>query len=243
MNKTLQHFIAIFLCFCMICSLCGVGFAAVENVPDAADPERPTAGSSDGLAGEGTDVSLATPPPAPEPDPDPEPPAPDPEPEVPTPDPEPPAPDLDPVEPSPAPDDVDPDPDASPAPEPDPPASAAPAGPSVAAPAPDIDVTYVALPEDYVIKSSSLEGMYAIDPQSALAPVTPSNTSGLKSVLLSILGNYDPIVAEYQYVGSGSYNNYIREIQPDYVWLTSAAIFAILLYCTWRILGGLVCRK
>lgn len=230
MNKTLQHFIAIFLCFCMICSLCGVGFAAVEDVPGDAD------------------VSLATPPPAPDPDP----PAPDPVPDVPTPDPAPepptpapdpeaPTPDPDPVEPSPAPDDVEPDPDASPSPEPDAPSSETPTTPPVIVPPPD--VTYVALPEDYVIKSSALEGMYAIDPQSALAPVTPSNTSGLKSVLLSILGNYDPIVAEYQYVGSGSYNNYIREIQPDYVWLASAAIFAILLYCTWRLLGGLLCRQ
>lgn len=234
MNKTLRHFLAVFLCFCMICSLCGVGFAAVD----------------DGF--EGADVSLSvspdvdSEPPTPDPDPptpDPEPPAPDPDPEPPSPDPEPPAPDPDPDPdtPSPAPDDGEEDSGVSPSPEPDTPASTAPVVASVVAPPPD--VTYVELPEDYVIKSAALEDMYAIDPQSALAPVTPSNTSGLKSVLLSILGNYDPIVAEYQYVGSGSYNNYIREIQPDYVWLSSAAIFAILLYCTWRILGGLVCRK
>lgn len=231
MNKTLRDFLAVLLCFCMICSLCGVGFAAVDDGSDAADPERPTEGSSEGLAVEEPDVSLTVPP-----DADPEPPAPDPEPPASDP-----VPDPDPDTPSPGLDDEGEDPDVSPPPEPDTPAPSA----SVAAPVvvPPPDVTYVELPEDYVIKSAALEDMYAIDPQSALSPVTPSNTSGLKSVLLSVLGNYDPIVAEYQYVGSGSYNNYIREIQPDYVWLSSAAIFAILLYCTWRILGGLVCRK
>lgn len=102
------------------------------------------------------------------------------------------------------------------------------------------DGTYIVLPDDFVIQSAGYDDAYAIDPYS-LAPVTPSNTTGLKSVLVSILGNYDPIVAQYQY-NNGSNYSYIREIQPDYVWLVSAGIFAILLYCTWRLLGGLICK-
>lgn len=228
MSKFFHGLLWVFLCFCLICATCGVGFAAegeaaTEPPPDVlAEPpadvpdEVPDTPSSD-------DEALSTPPPEASAE----------VPDTPPPDDEgmasePPDDGGEDVTPSPAPDDTSGDSEPS-------------GGPSLAPPA-DIDVTYVALPEDYVIKSSSLEEMYAIDPQSALAPVTPSNTSGLKAVLLSILGNYDPIVAEYQYVGSGSYNNYIREIQPDYVWLTSAAIFAILLYSTWRLLGGLICK-
>lgn len=102
------------------------------------------------------------------------------------------------------------------------------------------DGTYIVLPDDFIIQSAGYDDFMAIDPYS-LAPVTPGNTSGLKAVLLSILGSYDPIVAQYQY-NNGSNYGYIREIQPDYVWLVSAGIFAILLYCTWRLVGGMVCK-
>ena len=239
MSKVFHGLLCVGLCFCLICSICGVGFAAeggevpVEPPPDVAEPpaEVPDVPPPDVVAP--PDEVPETPPPD----------VPDEVPETPPPDDEAlstPPPDDDSTASEPPDDGGE---DVTPAPVPDDAGGdLEPSGGSSLAPPPDIDVTYVALPEDYVIKSSSLEGMYAIDPQSALAPVTPSNTSGLKSVLLSILGNYDPIVAEYQYVGSGSYNNYIREIQPDYVWLTSAAIFAILLYSTWRLLGGLICK-
>lgn len=226
MNKILCDFLAILLCFCMICSLCGVGFAAAEGEAPSLDTAPPVVDDWDD-----GDLSLEFPSPEPEPDPEPDP--------VDTP-----APDLG------ADDGGEPDPDEggdTPSPEPDAslspvPGDVAPSVPVVVAPAPEI--TYVELPEDYVIKSAGLDGLYSIDPQSVLGPVTSSKTSGLKAVLLSILGSYDPIVAEYQYISNGSsYYNYLREIQPDYVWLASAVIFAILLYCTWRILGGLVCRK
>lgn len=202
MTKALRDLLAVFLCFCMICSVCGVGFA------DSGEALPPDAGGD------------ALEPPV----------APTPEPTVaPTPEPT--------VEPS-------PEPSGEPSPKP----SEEPAEPPVISTGPPVivnnETTLVELPPDYVIKSAGLEGMYALDPRAAVGPVTSANTTGLKSVLLSILGSYDPIVAEYQYLNNNnSYYSYLREIQPDYVWLSSAAIFAILLYCTWRILGGLVCRQ
>ena len=57
------------------------------------------------------------------------------------------------------------------------------------------DGTYIVLPDDFIIQSAGYDDFMAIDPYS-LAPVTPGNTSGLKAVLLSILGSYDPICAE-----------------------------------------------
>lgn len=242
MSKFLRGLLSVSLCFCLICSICGVRVAAVDRYTDPAYwemiGESPPPGIDDGEAVD--PVVSAEPVVSPEP-------VVSSEPVVPS----------EPVEP------LDPVPVESEyvdsglgglpggdTPAYDPadlgisfPGDDTAGGSDIALVAPPGDVTYIELPEDYVIKSSSLDEMYAIDPQSALAPVTPSNTSGLKSVLLSILGTYDPIVAEYQYVNNGSYSNYIREIQPDYVWLSSAAIFAILLYSTWRLLGGLLCRK
>ena len=194
MTKFFRDAVAVLLCFCMICSLCGVGFAAPDE-PVVAPPVEPV-------------------------------------PEEPTVEPT--------VEPT---DEPSEEPTDEPSEEPtDEPGDESPAL-SVPPAIINNETTLVELPEDYVIRSAGLDGLYSVDPQSVLAPVTSSNTTGLKSVLLSILGSYDPIVAEYQYLGNnGSYYNYIREIQPDYVWLSSAAVFAILLYCTWRLLGGLLCR-
>lgn len=75
---------------------------------------------------------------------------------------------------------------------------------------------------------------------SSVAPVTPSSTSGLKAALLGILGNYDPVIVEYQYSGGNGYTNYLREVQPDYVWLCSAALLALVIYCLFKLGGGLI---
>lgn len=166
MNKTLRDLLAVLVCFCMVCSLCGVGFASELSV------------SADGDYVLSFDTDLV--------------------PFIP---------------------------------------DGFQAVPFFVLPAGD---TAEPSSEELPFVSAELPAEYAIDPAS-LAPVTPAGASGLKGVLLSVLGNYDPIVAQYQY-NNGSNYSYIREIQPDYVWLCSAAVFAILLYCTWRFLGGLVCK-
>lgn len=74
----------------------------------------------------------------------------------------------------------------------------------------------------------------------SVAPVTPSSTSGLKAALLGLLGNYDPVIVEYQYSNGNGYTNYLREVQPDYVWLCSAALLALVIYCLFKLGGGLI---
>lgn len=74
----------------------------------------------------------------------------------------------------------------------------------------------------------------------SVSPITPSSTSGLKAALLGILGNYDPVIVEYQYASGNGYTNYLREVQPDYVWLCSAALLALVIYCLFKLGGGLI---
>lgn len=222
MIRVLKHLAALLLCFCLICSLCGITFASGVD-PDKIQMLEDWALSLEASASPDLEPSgdlFESEPEASEALPD--------------------------LEPEPTdfsftdvrPSDVD-DPGFADVPGGDVPAldpdDIASDPPSVGG-----DGTYIVLPDDFIIQSPGYDDTMSIDPFS-LAPITPGNTSGLKAVLLSILGNYDPIVAQYQY-NSGSNYGYIREIQPDYVWLVSAGIFAILLYCTWRLLGGLVCR-
>ena len=73
-----------------------------------------------------------------------------------------------------------------------------------------------------------------------LSPVTPSNTSGLKAVLLSFIGNYDPPIVQFEYTTSNNYKQYVNEIQPDYVWICSFALIALFIYCLFKLGGALI---
>lgn len=222
MIRILKHLAALLLCFCVICSLCGITFAS-EVDPDKIQMLEDWALSLEASA-------------SPDPESSGDPFESDPESSEALPDPKPEPTDFSFTDVRPS--DVD-----------DPGFADVPGGDVPALDPDDIasdppsaggDGTYIVLPDDFIIQSAGYDDTMSIDPFS-LAPITPGNTSGMKAVLLSILGNYDPIVAQYQY-NSGSNYGYIREIQPDYVWLVSAGIFAILLYCTWRLLGGLICK-
>lgn len=75
----------------------------------------------------------------------------------------------------------------------------------------------------------------------SVPPVTPSGTSGLKASLLTVLGNYDPVVVVYQYQSSSSgYYSYATDIQPDYAWLASAALLCLVIWCLFKLGGALL---
>lgn len=80
----------------------------------------------------------------------------------------------------------------------------------------------------------------SVSVQSTISPVTPDNTNGLKKIMLQLIGNYDPVIVEYQYQSSQGYYSYLREIQPDYAWLCTCAIFLIVLYSIFRIFGMVI---
>lgn len=73
-----------------------------------------------------------------------------------------------------------------------------------------------------------------------LSPVTPSDTTGLKAVLLSFIGNYDPPIVQFEYTTSNNYKQYVNEIQPDYVWICSFALIALFIYCLFKLGGALI---
>lgn len=74
----------------------------------------------------------------------------------------------------------------------------------------------------------------------SVSPVEPGDTTGLKSALLGVLGSYDPVIVEYQYSDRNGYTNYLRDVQPDYVWLCSCALLALVIYCLFRLGGALI---
>lgn len=74
----------------------------------------------------------------------------------------------------------------------------------------------------------------------SVAPIKPSDATGLKAALLGVLGNYDPVIIEYQYSSGNGYTNYLREVQPDYVWICSFVLLALVIFCLFRLGGALL---
>lgn len=77
----------------------------------------------------------------------------------------------------------------------------------------------------------------------SLSPVTPDDTTGLKSVLLEFVGDYDPVIVEYEYANSNGYSNFLREVQPDYVWIASCCMLGLFVLSLFKLGGALLCRR
>lgn len=72
------------------------------------------------------------------------------------------------------------------------------------------------------------------------APVTPSTANGFHSVILSLLGNYEPVTVDYEYrSGNNTYYSHNITTAPDWSWICSAAIFGLVIFCTFRFIGGI----
>lgn len=77
-----------------------------------------------------------------------------------------------------------------------------------------------------------------------LSPVTPSDTTGLKSVLLEFIGDYDPVIVEYEYQNNNNqYTSFLREVQPDYVWLASCGMLVVFVLSLFKLGGAILCRR
>ena len=119
-----------------------------------------------------------------------------------------------------------------------------PVDPVVDVPAPTftLDEVLAALPEssgspDVVSEDVVLTGISRV----SVPPVTPSSTTGLKAALLTVLGNYDPVVVVYEYnISSSSSSRYVTDTQPDYVWIASAVLLCLVIWCLFKLGGALL---
>lgn len=91
-----------------------------------------------------------------------------------------------------------------------------------------------------IVETEAQELVPVGDPVRSVSPVTPSNTTGLKKILLELFGNYDTIVTIQQYQSGSSYYSTVTNVQEDYPWLASAAIFFLIVWCLFRLLGGVL---
>jgi hypothetical protein len=75
----------------------------------------------------------------------------------------------------------------------------------------------------------------------SVPPVTPSSTTGLKAALLTVLGNYDPVVVVYEYnISSSSSSRYVADTQLDFAWIASAVLLCLVIWCLFKLGGALL---
>lgn len=69
----------------------------------------------------------------------------------------------------------------------------------------------------------------------ALSPIVSS--SGLKGVILDVIGPYDNVVTQYKYQqANNSYYTYVNEITPDYPWIGSCLLFTAMVVCIFQLI-------
>lgn len=95
-----------------------------------------------------------------------------------------------------------------------------------------------------IIQQVTLEDVGVSEtPSATVLRVSPSDTSGLHAVVLTLIGDYNPIVTDHVYSTSGSYTSHHVEVTPDWSWLASAFIFVVVLYSFFRIIGSIFLNK
>lgn len=88
--------------------------------------------------------------------------------------------------------------------------------------------------------------VFVIEPQlvnveTSVEKVSASDTTGFKSVILGLIGDYETVVTDYTY-NNGSYQSHTINIERDWSWICSCCIFGVLLWCTFRTIGGICAR-
>lgn len=73
--------------------------------------------------------------------------------------------------------------------------------------------------------------------------VSSNDANGFKAVLLGLLGDYETVITDYEYrTGSSSYTSHSIQIERDWAWICSAAVLGLVLFCVFRLIGGLLTR-
>ena len=75
----------------------------------------------------------------------------------------------------------------------------------------------------------------------AIMRISANDTSGLHALILTLIGDYNPIVKDYTYTSQQGYTSHSIEIQPDWSWIMTCALFIIVIYCFLKIVGGILC--
>lgn len=105
-----------------------------------------------------------------------------------------------------------------------------------------ISIPFVSFADDPVDTGLSESDEVIISQQTQQLRISANDTSGLHSIVLSLLGDYNPIatITEYRYPsGTGYQNRYQVDVTPDWSWICTCVLFIVVVYCFFRLIGGI----
>lgn len=73
--------------------------------------------------------------------------------------------------------------------------------------------------------------------------ISASDANGFKAVILGLLGDYTTIITDYTYQNQQGYTQHSIDVTPDWSWVSSAAIFIVVVYCSMKMIGGFLCNR
>lgn len=91
--------------------------------------------------------------------------------------------------------------------------------------------------------SASFEGMQLMSVNISNERISASDANGFKAVVLDLIGDYETIITDYTYQNQVGNVQHSIDVTPDWSWISSIALFAIVVYCAFRIVGGILCNR
>lgn len=92
------------------------------------------------------------------------------------------------------------------------------------------------------LASGVIEGEL-VNVEKSLMRVSANDATGFKAVMLGLLGDYETVITDYTYQSSGTgYYSHSISIERDWSWICSAAIFGLVIFCVFRVIGVLLKR-
>lgn len=83
-----------------------------------------------------------------------------------------------------------------------------------------------------------------INTSETILRVSASDSNGLKSVLLSIIGDYETVITDYEYRNNNNtYTTHSISIERDWAWICSCAVFGGVIWCVFRGVVAILCRN
>lgn len=70
--------------------------------------------------------------------------------------------------------------------------------------------------------------------------VSASDATGLKAIMLELIGDYETVVTDYVYQSSNGYTSHSITIERDWSWIFSCSTFMLVLFCVFRACGGIL---
>lgn len=82
-----------------------------------------------------------------------------------------------------------------------------------------------------------------VSADTSIKSIRAANSTGLKAVILSLIGNYDTTVTDYTYQNQQGYTQHSIEIEQDWSWILTCVVFIVVLFCTLKLLGAMICKR